>query len=203
MKRYFKIFFLAMLAGICIGIGGTVYLSLENKIVGSLLFACGLYAICTQSLYLFTGKVGYIVNSDVKYLIDVLITWLGNLIGTGLCAGAVLISRIGLKIYMMASEVSLIKFNDNYLSLFSLGIMCGLLMYIAVDGYKKTNNPLILFVPVSVFILCGFEHCIADMFYFWASGVMNIKAIVVLLIITLGNSIGGILIALVQKMKEN
>lgn len=203
MKRYFKIFFLAILAGICIGIGGTVYLSLENKIVGSLLFACGLYAICTQGLYLFTGKVGYVVNGDVKYLIDVLITWLGNLIGTGLCAGAVLISRIGLKIYMMASEVSLIKFNDNYLSLFSLGIMCGLLMYIAVDGYKKTNNPLILFVPVSVFILCGFEHCIADMFYFWASGVMNIKAIVVLLIITLGNSIGGILIALVQKMKEN
>lgn len=203
MKRYFKIFFLAILAGFCIGIGGTVYLSLENKIVGSLLFACGLYAICTQGLYLFTGKVGYIVNRDVKYIIDVLITWLGNLIGTGLCAGAVLISRIGLKIYMMASEVSLIKFNDNYLSLFSLGIMCGLLMYIAVDGYKKTNNPLILFVPVSVFILCGFEHCIADMFYFWASGVMNIKAIVVLLIITLGNSIGGILIALVQKMKEN
>lgn len=200
MKRYISIFFLAILAGICIGIGGTVYLTLENKIVGSLLFACGLYAICSQGLYLFTGKIGYLFDNKYPYVVDVIVTWFGNLIGTGLTAGLILLTRNGLKIYEAAKALSLVKFNDNYLSLFSLGIMCGSLMYIAVDGYKKTNNPLILFVPVSVFILCGFEHCIADMYYFWACGLMNLKGMGILLIITLGNTIGGLIIPLVRKI---
>lgn len=203
MKRYIKIFFLAILAGVCIGVGGTVYLSLDNKIAGSLLFACGLYAICSQGLYLFTGKVGYLFNNKYPYVIDVIVTWFGNLIGTGLTAGMLLLSRIGLKIYDNANAICTVKFEDSVISLLILGIMCGLLMYVAVDGYKKTNNPLILFVPVSVFILCGFEHCIADMFYFWACGMMNIKGIGILLIITLGNAIGGILIPLIQKIDQN
>lgn len=200
MKRYLSIFFLAIMAGVCIGIGGTVYLSLDNKIVGSLLFATGLYAICTQGLYLFTGKVGYIFDNKSGYLIDVLVTWLGNLIGTGFAACLVLLSRVGYKIYDAALSISEVKVNDSYLSLLVLGVFCGLLMYIAVDGYKKCNNPLILFVPVSVFILCGFEHCIADMFYFWACGFMNLNGLLILLVITFGNTIGGVLIPIVQKI---
>ena len=203
MKRNLKIFLLAVLAGICIGIGGTVYLSLDNKIVGSLMFACGLYAICTQGLYLYTGKIGYLFDNDLSYVKVLLLTWFGNLFGTAIAAIIVLSSRIGLNINEVATKVCAAKLNDTFLSLLMLGIMCGLLMYIAVDGYKKTTNPLILFIPVSVFILCGFEHCIADMYYFWVAGLMNLTSLGKLLIITLGNSIGGVLIPVVQKMKEN
>lgn len=91
------------------------------------------------------------------------------------------------------------KMGDNPLSIFILAVFCGILMYIAVDGYKEKGNPVILFLGVSVFILSGFEHCIANMFYFSLAGAWSVKAIVYLLIMTIGNSIGGILIPFVKK----
>lgn len=195
--KYFKILLLAILAGIAIGIGGTIYLTLENKIIGSLMFTVGLYTICTQGLNLFTGKVGYLVNNKPSYLIDLVIIWIGNFIGTFVCSLSLQFTRINID----ATNICNIKISDNYLSLFILGIFCGMLMYIAVDGYKKTNNPIILFICVSVFILCGFEHCIADMFYFAIAKMININTIIILLVISAGNSIGGMVIPLISKIK--
>ena len=195
--KYFKILLLAILAGIAIGIGGTIYLTLENKIIGSLMFTVGLYTICTQGLNLFTGKVGYLVNNKPSYLIDLVIICIGNFIGTFVCSLLLQFTRINID----ATNICNIKISDNYLSLFILGIFCGMLMYIAVDGYKKTNNPIILFICVSVFILCGFEHCIADMFYFAIAKMININTIIILLVISAGNSIGGMVIPLISKIK--
>ena len=42
MRKYVRLFALAVLAGAAIGIGGIVFLSLENKIVGALMFTAGL-----------------------------------------------------------------------------------------------------------------------------------------------------------------
>ena len=43
-------------------------------------------------------------------------------------------------------------------------------MYIAVNSYKTSKDVFGRYIPifmcVIVFILCGFEHCIANMFYF-------------------------------------
>lgn len=50
ITTYFRIFVLAVLAGIAIGIGGIVYLSVDNKVVGALLFTVGLYTICIHGL---------------------------------------------------------------------------------------------------------------------------------------------------------
>ncbi len=89
---------------------------------------------------------------------------------------------------------------DTLPSLLILGIFCGMLMYIAVEGYKRTTNPLIVVLPVMAFILCGFEHCIADMFYFaincfkGTSASMLVDTLLRLLVITIGNLIGGCLI---------
>lgn len=194
-----KTFLLALLAGLAIGIGGVIFLTLENKIIGSLLFTVGLYTICSQGLNLYTGKVGYLVDNDLSYLKTLAIIWIGNLVGTGLSALCVLYTRIQ-GIQQTAYTITQVKVNDNYISLFLLAIFCGMLMFIAVDGYKKTNNPVILFVCVSVFILCGFEHCIADMFYFWLANCWSIDLVLKLLIITLGNSLGGILIPYIKKI---
>ena len=161
------------------------------------MFTVGLYTICTQGLNLFTGKVGYLVNNKPSYLIDLVIVWIGNFIGTFVCSLLLQFTRINID----ATNICNIKISDNYLSLFILGIFCGMLMYIAVDGYKKTNNPIILFICVSVFILCGFEHCIADMFYFAIAKMININTIIILLVISAGNSIGGMVIPLISKIK--
>ena len=73
INKYMRMFALAVLAGIAIGIGGIVYLTMENKIVGALLFTVGLYTICVHGLNLFTGKAGYLVVQPVSYLLDLLI----------------------------------------------------------------------------------------------------------------------------------
>lgn len=201
MKKYVNMFWLAVCAGLAIAVGGTVYLTLENKIIGSLLFTVGLYAIVLNGLYLYTGKIGYLAVEKEKkpYFILLLATWLGNFVGTGLGALAVRSSRInGIK--DAAAKVSEVKLSDTVGSIFLLAIFCGLLMYIAVDGYKEKGNPLILFLCVSVFILCGFEHCIANMYYFSLAGVWSVKAFGYLFVMTLGNSIGGMLIPYVKKV---
>ena len=200
MKNIGNVFGKAVLAGVCIALGGTVYLSVENKIVGSLLFTIGLYAIVLNGLFLYTGKIGYLVveqnkKEDVQILLT---TWIGNLVGTGIGAFAVLQTRIS----GIAENVDAIcanKLADSPVSIFVLAVFCGMLMYVAVDGFKEKGNPLILFMGVSVFILSGFEHCIANMFYFSLAGAWSVKAFLYLLIMTAGNSIGGILIPLIKK----
>lgn len=194
-----RLFILAIAAGVTIGIGGAVFLSIENRIVGALMFTVGLYTICIQELNLFTGKVGYLTERSVSYLVDLVLIWCGNLCGTMFSALMIRGTRIA-GLAEIAKGMCEVKVNDSLGSLFLLGIFCGMLMYIAVDGYAKTKNPIILFMGVATFILCGFEHCIADMFYFSIAGMWSGKAFVLVLVITLGNSLGGILIPLCKKI---
>ena len=43
-----KIFLSAILAGAVIAFGGTVFLSVENTVVGSIFFTIGLFVVCTR-----------------------------------------------------------------------------------------------------------------------------------------------------------
>lgn len=194
---YYNTFLLAIAAGVSIGIGGTAFLSIPNKVVGAVMFTVGLYTICLHGLALFTGKVGYAVEQERSYWKDLTIIWLGNWVGTYIAAQCILQTRYS-SIAQIAQNMSNIKLADNYLSLLILGVFCGMLMYIAVEGYKKCQNPLILIACVAGFILCGFEHCIADMFYFSLAEVWSPKTLLITLVITVGNSIGGMLIPTVK-----
>ena len=190
-----KTFVSAVLAGMCVGFGGVVFISLDNRIIGSAMFTVGLFTICTFGLHLFTGKVCYALENGKSYNLALPVIWLGNLAGTGVTALIVKLSRID-GIAEQATELTAVKLDDSILSLFLLGVLCNIFIYIAVDGYK--NNPhelgkyLSLFFGVMVFILAGTEHCVADMFYFWLSG-WSVDAAVRVLVITLGNAAGGIL----------
>lgn len=179
----------SILAGICISTGCISFLSVDNKYLGTFLFSLGLLTVVTFQLNLFTGKVGYLCSIDRKlsYLWSLFKIWIGNLAGCFLTALACLQTRINID----TSALINVKNNDTYLSLFILAIFCGMLMHIAVSGYKKIQNPLIVVLPVMVFILIGAEHCVADMFYWFYNKEINIPAI---LIITLGNAVGGNLI---------
>lgn len=188
----------SILAGICISIGCVSYLSVENKYLGTFLFSLGLLTVVTFQLNLFTGKVGYLctVNHKLTYLRTLFSIWIGNLIGCSLIALLVNYTRLNIDTSALVS----VKENDTYLSLFILAIFCGMLMHIAVSGYKKIQNPLIVVLPVMVFILIGAEHCVADMFY-W---LMNKQlAIVPLLVITLGNAVGGNVIEYITAKDKN
>lgn len=201
--KEFKTFLYAVMAGICIALGGTVFLSLENKVLGALFFTVGLFTICTFGFGLYTGKVCYIFENNRKYIGDVALIWLGNLAGTWLTGWMLSMTRICV-ISEKAAALCQVKLEDSLVSVFILGIFCNLLIFIAVDGFK--NNPhelgkyLALFFGVMVFILCGFEHCIANMFYFSMAGMWSMETLGFILINTLGNAVGGWIIPLLRKV---
>lgn len=204
MKDVLTYLIKSILAGIMIAIGGTVYLSLDNKIIGAIFFAIGLFMICTKSLNLFTGKIGYIFNNNRQYSLEVIITLIGNFIGTFISAFILKYTRIYYQIHIKAHDICSIKLDDTLISILILSIFCGLLMYLAVDGYKEIKDPvgkyMSIFLCVIVFILCGFEHSIANMYYFSISNMWNLNTILYIFIMILGNSLGGVLIPLSNKI---
>ena len=82
MKKYLDFLIKGFYAGILIGIGGIAYLAIENKIVGSFIFSFGLLTICIYSFNLYTGKVGYILVNKMNYLLELLLSLIGNFLGT-------------------------------------------------------------------------------------------------------------------------
>ena len=202
MKDNIKILVRAILAGVMISIGGTIYLALDNKMLGAFLFSIGLFAICANGFNLYTGKIGYVIDNKPKYLIELLFTLIGNLIGTVGCGYLLFLSRQGDKLRSTAQAISTIKLNDNLLSIFILSIFCGIIMYLAVDLYKKLTDfgkYMGIFMGITVFILAGFEHCVANMYYFSAANMWTWKTVLYVLVMVLGNSVGSILLALGMK----
>ena len=198
-------FLYSILGGACIGVGGTVFLSCENKVTGALFFCLGLFAICTFGFNLFTGKVGYVFEQPLSYTGFVAIVWLGNLAGTVLMGNALRLTRIA-GIAEKAAVLCQTKLDDSVVSIFILSVLCNILMFVAVDGYR--NNPheigkyLGIFWGVIVFIVSGFEHCVANMFYFALAGMWSGKAVLYLLVMTVGNACGGVLIPLCRQLRK-
>ena len=208
MKKFLKDFCSAILAGSAISICCIVFLSVENKIIGSLLFAVGLLTILTFKLNLFTGKAPYICQNKLAYCGFVGIVWLGNFTGAAISTALIRFTRVYNIIIDKCTIVAETKIADSLISLFILGIFCGILMYIAVDTFNKQSEnknfsaAITTMLCVSVFILSGFEHSIADMFYFMLALPIT-SWILPLLVITFGNIIGGNLFCFTtNKIKE-
>ncbi len=206
MKRRAKTFVYGILAGFAISLGGTVFLSVENKVVGALLFTVGLFTVCTFGFNLFTGKVCYVFERDRDYALDLPFIWLGNLCGAVLTGFLELQTRTGAALAERAAAMCAVKLGDSPLSIFILAMLCNLLIFIAVDGYAKNPHELgkylSLFFGILTFILCGFEHCVANMYYFTVGGAWSAKAVGYLLIMTLGNAAGGVILPLLRRWKE-
>lgn len=187
----------SLCAGILITIGGTVFLLCENKTVGAVLFSVALLCICYKGYYLFTGKIGYIVEQHTKQdFLNLDIGLFGNLAATfflGMLLRTVL-PNIGEK----AAEMCSAKLAQFPLYTFIRGFFCGILMYLAVSIYKEKNSVLGILFCVPVFILCGFEHSIADMFYLGASGIFSVKIILFTALVVAGNTFGAIVLPLLK-----
>ncbi len=195
MKERFNTFISAIFAGICISTGAAIFLSLDNKIVGSFLFAIGLFLVLTFSLNLFTGKICYALDNKPSYIIDIILIWLGNLVGCLFMAAILGQTRIA-GLSEKALNLCNVKLADSYISLFILGVFCNFFIYIAVEGFKNNSHEVGKYLGVIFgvmgFILCGTEHCVADMFYICFAGAWSADMFLRLIIITLGNVVGGI-----------
>jgi formate/nitrite transporter len=218
---------LAILAGMFIAFGGvaatTVAVSIPYASLGKLLGACvfpgGLAMVILMQTELFTGNNLLVIpllqkNITLSELLrNWIIVYFGNLVGSTLVAGLVVGSHqaslfgnaVAESMVSTAAYKVSLSFGDALLK----GIACNVLVCIAVwigGSVAKTVSEKIIgiFFPIMIFVLCGFEHSVANMYYLlvgmfakyeyaidaptltWVGCLKN------LCIVTLGNMIGGI-----------
>ncbi|MBP5651327.1 MAG: formate/nitrite transporter family protein [Clostridia bacterium] len=198
-----KDFLLAVAAGMAIALGGIAFLSAPNKAVGSIYFAIGLFTVCYFKLNLYTGKVCYVFDNKPSYIGKLATILAGNFVGATLIGAIASFTRLSSTLGDTVTAVANTKLGDNLLSIFILAILCDICIFIAVDGYAKAEHGVIkitaLLFGVAVFVLCGFEHCVANMFYFTFANVWSWKALLYMLVMIAGNSVGGVILPLILK----
>lgn len=189
-------FIKAILAGIMISIGGMVFLSAEQKIVGALLFSTGLISVVLLGFNLFTGRIGYVLDSSKTENIDTALSVVGNLVG---CIIVGLInSPVGNVVKMCEG-----KLDKSLLRALIDGVFCGLLIYVCVQIYKKHGKLIGILLCIPTFILCGFEHCIADMFYMINARIFTVDSVLFVCTVVIGNTVGGLLIPALRKLDKS
>lgn len=149
----------SFLAGFCIGIAGFGYLA-EKSIIGAVLFAFGLLTVVHYGLKLYTGTAGFIKRGEVGNLCLIL---LANIVG---CLAVSLLVRCSpMPLQDTAQSILEGRLAIGPLRGGVLAIGCGFIMTTAVTFARKGQNlPLLFGVPL--FIMCGFPHCVADVFYY-------------------------------------
>lgn len=224
-----KMLILGAFAGMFIGFAGiastTISATVENASVARLLsaavFPAGMAMVLVAGSELFTGNNLIIISVLEKKirLRSMLKNWvfvfLGNFVGAAFVAVLVVYGhtpdlyggRLAEKI--VASGLS--RVTQSFPEAFIRGILCNILVCIAVwaaFAAKKVSGKLLMsFWPVMLFVLCGFEHSIADIYFCIAgilasaeygidAGSLNVVSFLLknLLPVTLGNIVGGAVI---------
>lgn len=183
-------------AGLLISIGGAVFLSCDIKYIGAVLFSVALLCICIKGYALFTGKVGFLPESHTKDDVSsVLTALLGNTLATAVFGFLAAFAVPAMKETALGMCEG--KLTQTPLQTLARAFFCGVLMYLAVSIYreKKTVSGILFCVPV--FILSGFEHSIADMFYFACSGMVSLRAFGFIWLVIAGNAVGGVFLPLI------
>lgn len=192
MKQFSKIFLSSVLAGVVITFGCAANLMSDNKIAGSVFFVIGLFFICTFNWNLFTGKLPY--AKKLKDWLNLLLIWIGNVTGSILTGLLISHSKESVRIQDIAFQLVDAKANLDLLEIFLSAVCCNILIYLAVEGFRgstvELGKYLSLVFGVSVFVLCGFEHCIADVGYA-AIARCDFSYFKLIAVASVGNLVGG------------
>lgn len=155
-EDFFDIFIRSILAGICIGLGGAIFIKLGG-VIGACMFAFGLLTVVHFKLPLYTGTAGFIELNKAREYYKMIIILFGNILG------CILLSYMNIK-GVDGTSIIQSRLDTSYLQCLFNAIGCGLIMTLIVQGGRDKNWLLILF-GIPLFILLGFYHSIADAFY--------------------------------------
>lgn len=201
LKQYIRIFNNAILGGMAIALGGAVYLNVGNKYVGAGLFSVALLVICLMEFALYTGRIGDFIIAPKKWRFTALLAvmLLGNLIAA--IAFGLMFSAAVPSTYTAAKDAVNTKYTQALWQTFLRAIGCNILIYCAVACHRRGRSWMIP-VCVMAFILSGFEHSIADAFYFAAAREFSLRAAVYILVVIAGNTVGGLFIPAVYWLQS-
>lgn len=212
---WWKMIMLGMFAGAFIalaGVGATFANVYVGKIAGALVFPAGLAMVVVAGSELFTGNNLMVVGllsrrfGVGKLLKNWILVFLGNLLGAVAVAGLVAVSGVFDAVADTVIATASAKVNMGFSEAMIRGVLCNFLVCIAVwmAFYADSVGGKIaaVFLPIMLFVLCGFEHSVANMFYVPAGmfmaglgGMMgpSVAGFLIgnLLPVTIGNIIGG------------
>lgn len=236
-----KMFLLGILAGAFIAFGAeasslaahnVTQVGIQRLIMGCV-FPVGLIMVVLLGTELFTGNcmmVAAVADNRVKLamlLRNWIVVYLGNLIGAALIV--LLVSATGQLGYssnglaVLTIKIATAKTGLSFGAAFAGGILCNALVCIAVllaMASKSIIGKIAgIWFPIMAFVLSGFEHSVANMYYIPAGifasmnpayataaqeagvNMANLNALGFLgniVPVTLGNIVGGAVIALVM-----
>ncbi|WP_321462613.1 formate transporter FocA [uncultured Vibrio sp.] len=230
---------LATMAGAFIGLAFLFYITVTtgsagagwglSRFAGGLAFSMGLILIVICGGELFTSSVLSSISWANKQITfgKMLSIWgkvyVGNFIGAmlllALVTAAGLYQMDGGQWGLNALNIAQHKLHHTLIQAFALGILCNLLVCLAIwltfSSANAMTKAVMTILPVAMFVSSGFEHCVANMFMvplgivianfapesFWISlGVpasqyadLNVIHFVTanLIPVTLGNIVGG------------
>lgn len=166
MKKILPFIMSSFTAGACIGIAAMSYLR-TGALAGCIMFAFGLMAVVFFKLMLFTGRSQYCWGrrdescpDSISYgtLAAMLVC---NIVG---CAAMTLLNT-GAELQISPASIVQTRLANGALLCGAKAIPCGFIMTLSVRAAASGNWwPLIFGVPT--FIICGFPHCVADVFYY-------------------------------------
>ncbi|EOB3600853.1 TPA: formate transporter FocA [Vibrio vulnificus] len=230
---------LAIMAGAFIGLAFLFYITVTtgsanagwglSRFAGGLAFSMGLILIVICGGELFTSSVLSSIswaNKQISFT-KMLSIWgkvyIGNFIGAMflllLVTGAGLYQMDGGQWGLNALNIAQHKLHHTTVQAFSLGVLCNLLVCLAIwltfSSANAMTKAVMTMLPVAMFVSSGFEHCVANMFMvplgivianfapdtFWAQvganasqyADLNIGHFITanLIPVTLGNIVGG------------
>ena len=185
-----------------VSIGCAVFLACEQKVVGSILFTIALLVICFRGYSLYTGKIGFMPFSHKKEDFSVLLLGLlGNAIG--MIVFGLLISVALPDLKEKAIGICTAKLTQDWYQTIIRGLFCGVLMFIAVYVYKENKSIVAILFAIPTFILCGFEHSIADIGYFAVANMFSFEIVLFIILVVIGNTIGSMILPFLSMAKEN
>lgn len=227
-----KCFVSAMLAGAFIGFGAMYFCVLlgdpslpfaVQRVGGGLCFCLGLALVLCCGAELFTGNSLMVcarASRKISWgamLRNWAIVWLGNLAGALLAVLLVYMANVqgmnGGSVGEAFVSVAAGKVSLDPVSLLFKAVMCNILVCLAVwigfAGKSIADKVLGILLPISAFVACGFEHCVANMFFLpmglilngvlgvGAAGAVTVGGVVFnIALATIGNVLGGALVGI-------
>ena len=211
---------LGILAGVFIAFGAMFYtLAITNqymglgsaRVVGGIAFSLGLILVVVGGAELFTGNNLIVMAwadrkvSTRKLLRNWSLVYVANL--SGAVGAAALMFWSGTlsfgdgAVAETALEIAIAKINIDPLQAFIRGILCNILVCLAVwlcfAAHDVAGKILAIIFPISAFVALGFEHSVANMYFIPLGMLISGGEISVidflsnLIPVTLGNIVGG------------
>ncbi|MFR0795623.1 MAG: formate/nitrite transporter family protein [Oscillospiraceae bacterium] len=185
-----RMFLLACLAGAFVALAGVASTAAAAtvgdpslaKLISGCVFPAGLAMVIVAGSELFTGNnlmiMGVLsrVISARRMLRNWGVVYLGNFVGAALVAALCVLGhvfaafdgRLAASVISIAQAKASLSFGDAFVR----GILCNFLVCIAVwmaSAAKSVPGKILaVFFPIMTFVVAGFEHSVADMYYLTA-----------------------------------